>query len=430
MHQWLLGWLKHLCALCNGTHPTYSSQSPSVSISGAVLDQINISLENGTFGIPSEWGRAPQSFQHLGPYKAENFKGLALFFGPVVFSGGGVPSKMTKLWAMTSYVTHVIFTTSFANSDAARLENMIQQLHELFDDCFNGSLGHLSCFTPTTHAILHFPRLMRECGPLRNVSQFITERVAGEVSDMVQSRVRPESNLYHKSMKLFSLRLLNSGMGIPKYKDTKPDMVIDKSGREGNENDEVDDGGEVVVGGQGRRSQALAFAHGILPITAYDIELKSLKTFRNAEIRLENESFKIETLAEVRKREQHGAYRARQRCWVAAHFSEGEDVAAAENQSTCSVYYGEQVKHWKKISVVRVDWQYGLAVNNLTGVPSVRLDNGARRGSLRDKTRSVEDVASVNRLIGFLDHDGRRHFMDPFQPELRTQIGMKLKGRL
>ncbi|KAI0562603.1 hypothetical protein FGB62_57g16 [Gracilaria domingensis] len=156
-------------------------------------------------------------------------------------------------------------------------------------------------------------------------------------------------------------------------------------------------------GVMGKRSQALAFAYGILPITAYDIELKSLKTFRNAEIRLENKSFKIETLAEVRKREQHRAYRARQRCWLAAHFSEGEDAAAAENQSTCSVYYGcvneiweiavqlrgpgEQVKHWKKISVVRVDWQYGLAVNNLTGLPSVRLDKGARGGSLRYKRR-------------------------------------------
>ncbi|KAI0557977.1 hypothetical protein FGB62_246g08 [Gracilaria domingensis] len=143
-------------------------------------------------------------------------------------------------------------------------------------------------------------------------------------------------------------------------------MVIDKSGQEGNKNDDVNErwgtedchgeqmnvslsggGGGGVVGGHGRRSQALAFAYGILPITAYDIELKCFKTFRNAEIRLEKERFKIEMLAEVQKQEQHGAYRAKQRCSIPAHFSGGEDAAAAENQSTGYVYYGCVNKIWE-----------------------------------------------------------------------------------
>ncbi|KAI0556979.1 hypothetical protein FGB62_362g02 [Gracilaria domingensis] len=198
------------------------------------------------------------------------------------------------------------------------------------------------------------------------------------------------------------------------------------------------------MGGQGRKKQAIAFAHEVLPITAFDVELKSLKTFHNAEVVTESDSFKIETLSEVRKREDDGGYRARQRCWVAAQFLLENDASDIENPYT--VYYGcvneiwqisvdykrpsEQITHSTTMSAVRVDWQYGLIINRRTGIPSVRLHGSVRRGSQRDRRRSIEDIGCVNRLIGFLDHDGRRHFLDPRRFELRSGRNLKLEGTI
>lgn len=61
------------------------------------------------------------------------------------------------------------------------------------------------CSTPTVHVLLHLSEMLRACGQLTSVSQFLKERVVGESGGRVQSRYRPESNLYKKNHFVFSL---------------------------------------------------------------------------------------------------------------------------------------------------------------------------------------------------------------------------------
>lgn len=49
-------------------------------------------------------------------------------------------------------------------------------------------------------------------GPLLNDSQFLPERVIGELGKHVHALVRPEANIFHSSHFLFALRMVSGGL--------------------------------------------------------------------------------------------------------------------------------------------------------------------------------------------------------------------------
>ncbi|KAI0560946.1 hypothetical protein FGB62_96g00 [Gracilaria domingensis] len=189
----------------------------------------------------------------------------------------------------------------------------------------------------------------------------------------------------------------------------------------------------VIVGGKERYRQALDYAHGDLPVTSYDLKVISLYYIPKALILKGDVEVQFECRSEYHRRMTRDSQRARQSCWAAGVFEE-EEAIQGEVSSSIRVFYGcideiwrakvsyrrpgEQLRYTRLSNMVRVDWIYGLRMDQVSGVPSVALSTRSRRGSLRDKKRSVENVKSISRSIAFFDHGGRRHFPDPLMSEL------------
>lgn len=98
---------------------------------------------------------------------------FGLFYGKVLFHGIRLLGrKETKLWTLTSRVLRAVFDATPDAEEWIRLRDVVEQCHALFAEVFFVDASHAFCFTPTTHAILHLPMVMKECGLLPNVSQF------------------------------------------------------------------------------------------------------------------------------------------------------------------------------------------------------------------------------------------------------------------
>lgn len=78
----------------------------------------------------------------------------------------------------TSEILQIILHPTSPKSDIDELERLIQESHALFSSVFFRDRSSAYCFTPSTHNLLHFPSIMRNCGPLANVSQFLAEELS------------------------------------------------------------------------------------------------------------------------------------------------------------------------------------------------------------------------------------------------------------
>lgn len=213
MHLLFLGWVKLLISLLCGFHPKTSSETPHV-IPCAHLDALNESLRTNYSRIPACWGRGPDSLEYKSSFKAEDFKNFALFYGPVLFSRQEGDRRVSRLWRLTSDIVCIASDRTPSVDDHEELESLVQMAHATFAQIFHIDAWHAFCFTPNTHALLHLHDSLRECGPLPNITQFLVDRPVGKVGNFISSMARPEANLFHKTQKLFCLRLLNGGLGV------------------------------------------------------------------------------------------------------------------------------------------------------------------------------------------------------------------------
>lgn len=78
--------------------------------------------------------------------------------------------------------------------------------------------------------------------------------------------------------------------------------------------------------------------------------------------------------------------------------------------------------------LVCVDWQYGLKAEDPADIPYARLHSQSGRKIARHKDRTVEDIWCIDRLIGFLDFNERRYYLDPKERKLRCCKEDVLRG--
>ncbi|CAN8065660.1 unnamed protein product [Agarophyton chilense] len=339
MHLWLLGWVKHLLSLCIGSHQRCRIDKPAYVIGEGILRRINESLGRRYREVPSSWGRPSESFKYLGGYKAEDFTNVALHYVQTVFNGDDVGGRVAMLWAFTSKVTHVLFKASPTIEDISLLNEYLQRTHQLFLRVIYTIDSEALCLTPTTRAILHLPQMLQDCGPPRNVSQFLVERVAEMLCDMRRSSQKPEANLFFKTHNLFSLNMLGGCFGremeeidtlgsgsvesravhsnSPESSDSVEDihgvdMVRGTSSARGADATAMIVTGSVKeVGGEQSIRQVVEYAQTMLPVTAYDVSVSTLRLFRTMKLSFGDVLLKLESHTELMIWERQGIYRAK-----------------------------------------------------------------------------------------------------------------------
>lgn len=210
MHLIFLGLIRLLLRLFFGLHPKVR-ESDWFVLSEGRQRVINRALSRAFCGIPTQWGRKTESIEFLSRFKAEDLKMFGLFLGPMIFSGPGIPNNIGRLWGCVSDAVHICCDPTPLRKETEALKFIVQEFHALYTDIFYRHKSYAFCFTPTTHAILHLPEMLKYCGPLTNVSQFIVERLVGEIGRLIGSMSRPEANLFHKTLMIFCLRLLRGG---------------------------------------------------------------------------------------------------------------------------------------------------------------------------------------------------------------------------
>lgn len=458
MHLCLLGWVKLIAQLSTGYHPKCALLQPSYAVSSESLQVINCSLESGTRGIPSTWGRPPLSLERLSHYKAEDLKHLGLYLGPILFDGDVCTNEVTMVWALTAEFLHIVFNPTPTRKEVNELKGIIHRAYCMFCRAFQVKDEHPFCFTPTTHALLHIPEMLRECGPLLNVSQFVVERFIGEIGPMVKSFRRAEANLFNKSFTLFSLRLLNRGNVLKpgdKFLDGEQlEREVDVNSSEesealikGQPHTQVTmRGNGKVIGGKERGDQALAYIEQLLPVTAHEIRIRSIKSFTKANVGSVGAFFDVETQSCFRAREEGGTQTARQKCWIAGQFYRDIDSDAEDGceERKADAYYGlineiweirfcyrtpaEQLLYEDTCTAARIDWLNGLITSHRSGTVFTHMKNGPRVTSIRNKHRTVEDLSCIKRVIGFFDHHKKRYFLDPEQRMMGREEDVRLCG--
>eukprot|EP00737_Agarophyton_chilense_P002426 gb/GEZJ01002763.1/.p1 GENE.gb/GEZJ01002763.1/~~gb/GEZJ01002763.1/.p1 ORF type:complete len:361 (+),score=27.20 gb/GEZJ01002763.1/:3029-4111(+) len=280
---------------------------------------------------------------------------------------------------------HILFNTVPRKNNVLRLRELVVQAYSLFVNYFYNGTSSLVCLTSTTHAILLFPEMLQECGPLRNISQFIVERMAGSLTDILKSTQRPEANLFHKTHTLFALQMFGGGMGSKKGKAVNElstpwnhnlrhpnSHFSSNSESQQQETEELSGTSKTMpqtavsrvkilgirlrVGRPERFRQVKEYVRSSLPITAYDIELVSLDFFPSLTMSVDEASLKIECLAEFLRREREDIHKARHRCWVAANFEpeDSDDVRNCDGFEVqpFDVYYGVIDELWGGQSLV------------------------------------------------------------------------------
>lgn len=212
MHSLHLGWVKLVTYLVLGRHPKQSDL-----VSPFLLDQstqigINASLDAGSQGVPESWGRPPSTSEYLSDYKSEDCKSLALYYGPVLFSGRNIDKRLTRLWVLLSEIVDIVFDPTPRRSSIRDLREKFATAHAVHCDLVLVDDRFAFTVPANTHVVLHLPEMLSECGPLPDVTQFIPERFVGETFDMVKSRIKPDTQLFNKTNMLFSLRMLSGGL--------------------------------------------------------------------------------------------------------------------------------------------------------------------------------------------------------------------------
>lgn len=145
--------------------------------------------------VPTSWVRKPPLLSQLGTFKAEDLKNFGLFYGAILFNGERVDRRITHLWELTSDFLHNVSDVAPRKEDTDKLQHVLAKTHGLFTYMF---------LAPLPHSQLHLPEILRQCGPLPNVAQFLTERVVGEAELRVKSRRGPIQNLFHTYHLMFA----------------------------------------------------------------------------------------------------------------------------------------------------------------------------------------------------------------------------------
>ena len=451
MHLCLQGWVRHLVTLLFGFHPkTISLRSPFI-LSAEVQRRINTTLEGAPNGIPGAWGRVPPRLDRLSAYKAESFKSLALHFCPFLFSGPGVNRKVTLLWTVTRDVLEIVFDPTPRRSDVDNLRRLVQQAHALFTEVFYPNEKHAFIFTPTTHAILHLPDVMEACGPLLNVSQFLPERVIGEIGRYAHSKVRPEANLFHKSQTLFALRMGGGGLrDRPVIKECGPRIIHERltgsaSGHQVGSSWNLQD---ELVGAVVDLSTTQEVTEAVIRDGQHllgSVSITSLHCYSRAKCDSDDLCYRVETVSAFHAREKiqsRSGSRSRQKCWIAAEYMPDEDCESGGTvcldtyygcitQLLCVKYDAKTVEGRTRqhltLQLAGIEWQNGLTLDKKSGTVYTRL-KGTRKGSWQDTSRTIELLSCIKRNTGYCDFVGRRYFMDYKRRELLEEETRCIKG--
>lgn len=434
MHLCLLGWVKHLLTLVTGDHKQHRCMTSSYILREEALVSMDKTLSRSSRGVPSSWGRPPLSVRLIRHFKAEDFKNFGMMFAKVLWHGLSLNRRHQRLWLLTAKMLEIFHDPTPSSEDWIHLRAIVQSLHALFTHVFYEDERHAFCFTPTTHAILHLPELLRECGPLTNVSQFVVERFVGEVGVRVKSRKHPDANLFHKSHTLFCLRLL--GGGIQKMQEDPQDersRALDNASHanEGMANDS-------------REREALDFFKSLFPDKRGSLRVLRIKQHKKTRICKPAYDFLVETKKEFSQRENQSNFDSRQKCCIVGVFgAEGVETgqsAGSVSEDDCSVeaFFGYIDEIWEVEAsykgtydtslvdtqmLLRVDWEYGIIKDE--GMEVLYKEGHSTQGHLR----TVESVKCVDRLLGFMDVGLRRYFLDQSSAILFSETGeQNLKG--
>lgn len=182
-------------------------------------------------------------------------------------------------------------------------------------------------------------------------------------------------------------------------------------------------------------------------MTAFDITISDIGSFKRARMGAPESAFEAETEKEFLAREKQNEGSARQKCWIAAQFVsedrysdidfESEDVLKAFYVCINELWLvrfhyrtpHEQVLLSGELCAARVDW-LKLKRDTFCSIPYANVIGTGTKALIRDKQRSLEQLSSIRRVIGFFDHDGKRYFLDPEERTLKTRDGGTLCGFL
>lgn len=446
MHQGLLGWVHHLLMLSSGLHKRCKLPNAHYSIRSERVDQISEVLNNAKSWTPSSWGRHPMGLADLNKYKAEDLKMFGIYYGFVVFRGCEIDVKVTKMWALTSKMLSIVFDPSPRKDDILSLQIVVAKLNALLRETFYAEERDSFCFTPTTHAILHLPDMLRECGPLVGVSQFTMERLVGEAGETAKSRRFPESNMFHHSQLRFALQIIDGGLSsrINYTKRMREGRYESRSGVITGTNEEFHEevkvqvvfGPGVNVAGTQRLVQAKCFiTDALLSVHGHCVvSISALRNLKRVTVIEHDEALHFETMSAYRLRNQRQPDGARQQFCVAAEFEMG-----STGVSDIRTYYGcvdelwdvtfqynvvsSSSVHRTSITLARVLWDYGLRRDEYA--EAVYSNISARRNALAPVTphASVEHISSLDRQISCMQSGVRRYYFDQKSHVLRQCVG-------
>ena len=106
-----------------------------------------------------------------------------------------------------------------------------------------------------------------------------------------------------------------------------------------------------VVGGKDRLRECLSYVEDKLPITAYELNISTLKSFKRAVLGDQKTPFVVETEQVFQNMCNRGVYKTpRQKYWVAGHFirqAEYDPHEESSKQSVTDVYYGSVNEFWE-----------------------------------------------------------------------------------
>ena len=425
MHLLLLGWVKHVATLFVGKDDRCKGKNCSHIINEEKRGAIDDSLRAGFATTPSSWGRPPLELSKLSSYKAEDWKMLGSLYGPSLFNTKIAGPEVAQLWSSTSKILQICFNPFPQRTDVEELKQACKAALDLFAKIFYHSEDHAYCFTPTTHGITHLHQNLSQCGPLLNLSQYVVERLVGELSAGVKSRKHPETQMLSSYQMRFSLQF------------AQQENAVEELGGRPQKRDEV-----VAAGGQGlspagRSVRELVMKWAVEDAGSTPLEVEDLAVVAKASIRRGEAELCIESKKSFDSRRARSPG-ARQRCFVAAHFrasqaaeSELSSDEDAEADGKVAVWHGlvkdlvktrlrsrgegeegEAGRSQRLVAVV--EWEEGLKVDPVTSLPYSTRKRGRvwRGGSV-----SAISIELVERLIGYLElEEGgliARHYIDP-----------------
>ena len=195
LHLLLLGWVKRITFLLVGDYSRCTATGCTHTLSEEILDVVNSMLKSGAATAPSSWGRPPLKLSKMSSRKAEDWKMFCMLYGPAIFSTALVGPRLAQLWRIASQMLRICFSPSPSCDDATALGDACSKALKLFGDIFCESDDHTFCYTATTHGIAHLLESLRSSGLLLNVSQYVVERLIGQLGSKIRSRKLPEAQL-------------------------------------------------------------------------------------------------------------------------------------------------------------------------------------------------------------------------------------------